>query len=136
MKSSFSSIANRGFLILYFVIAIVPIIFILISLFSYFSVLNAFGEVPYNDTLYEMARERGITIKVFPTEYGGYLFALAFLAYLLLPVIILINYLSFKVFKGIKFNYQWAIGCVVICIVSFVFNITDTCGWYISFIVD
>jgi hypothetical protein len=136
MKSSFSSITNRSFLILYVVITIVPIIFLLVSMFSYFSVLNDFGEVPYNDTLYEMARERGITIKVFPTEYGGHLFALAFLGYLLLPVLILINYLSFKVFKGIKFNYQWVIGCVVICVVSFIFNMTDACGWYISFILD
>lgn len=97
------------------------------------------GEVPPYDTgLYELEKIKGLTAKIFPIKYGNMLLSLFFSAFLILPLIILINYLLHKKIIVLFFYKKVSILLVIeYCIAFFsVSSIDSLGGWYLGFILD
>jgi hypothetical protein len=129
---------NKIFIVIYFILMIVPLPYLSASVYSYYSVRNTFGQVPDNDTLYKLLREGNRTLEIFPTKYGEILLILFSISFLIFPLFILANYLVNKQFRTIHFFKKYAIILTAIYALAFIlaFRTDPFGGWYLQFMVD
>ena len=133
-----ANLVNRIYKIIYVAFMVTPFLYVSVAAYSYFSVLNKFGRVPYNDTLYKIAGERNTSIGVFPISYGGLLLSATFVVYLISPIFVLANYLVHRAQPKYLFFKKHALALLLTCLYSF-FLITRTDqfgGWYLGLIAD
>lgn len=128
---------NTIYRIIFGIYLSIPLCYLLVSTFSYFSVLDTFGRVPYNDTLYKLARENNLPINIFPIRYGDVLLSATFWVYISFPLMILANYLVHRANPETIFFKKQAIALFCVCLISYLLLQTDPFGgWYLSFILD
>ena len=130
---------NGLFIFIYYVLVLLPIIYVAVSIFSYYSVLNSFGEVPGNDTLYYLARTKNIRINTFPTHMGETLIIVLMYAYLFVPIFIFINYVVSKEFidkRIIRFQKHAALILIGVYLIVYFLQWTDSVGWYFQYVLD
>ncbi len=120
----------------YWVLIIIPIFYLMVSGYSYFSVLSTFGEVPLpHNTLEELAKLRGLPISIFPIQYGSLLITIVFLCYLIFPVFIFVNYLLHKG-RYIVFNKSLFVYLLIVYLSVFLLIRLEIFGWYMMYVLD
>jgi hypothetical protein len=128
---------NLVFKIIYYALLSMPVLYFVVATYSYFSVLKTFGQVPYNDSLYKMAREKNLSIDVFPVTYGEVLLSATFATYLIFPILVLTNYLTHKARPEYLFFRRHALVLLFVCVCSFFLMSADRFGgWYLGLILD
>lgn len=120
----------------YWIFISIPVFFLLVSTWSYFSVLHTFGKVPeIHDTLEELAATKKLPIHIFPVEWGGYLITALVICCITVPFYLLINYFAHRK-ENIRFHQQFSIAVVIIYILLFLLIRLEPFGWYLIYILD
>ncbi|MGC4100422.1 MAG: hypothetical protein QM738_03675 [Ferruginibacter sp.] len=117
---------------------IIPLFLVIAGTYSYFSVLNTLGEVPvYNTQLYNLAKQKGVTINILPYEYGKILVYLIMFGVYSFLFFILSNYGLHLVTDKIVFYKKLAVILLIEYVIFFFVNALDPFGgWYMRFILD
>ncbi|WP_462275329.1 hypothetical protein [Ferruginibacter sp.] len=129
---------NTVFKCAYYGYMIIPLFLVIAGTYSYFSVLNTLGEVPvYNTQLYNLAKQKGVTINILPYEYGKILVYLIMFGVYSFLFFILSNYGLHLVTDKIVFYKKLAVILLIEYVIFFFVNALDPFGgWYMRFILD
>jgi hypothetical protein len=120
----------------YWILIIIPVLYLVVATYSYFSVLHTFGEVPeVHNMLEELAETKKLPINIFPVEYGAPLMAALAVCYLTFPFFLLINYFVHKK-SNINFHKRYTIAIVVLYVALFLLLRLEPFGWYMLYILD
>jgi hypothetical protein len=112
------------------------VFYALISCHSYYSVLGTFGRVPGNDELYELARQTEQRIKTFPVEEGKVLILFWVCSVYLIPFLLRVNYIVFRLNRKIRFEWKLAILLSALWIAMLLLMNFEWLGWYFQYVLD
>ncbi len=120
----------------YWVLISIPVFFLLISTWSYFSVLHTFGEVPeIHNVLEDLAEAKNLPIHIFPVKLGSLLITALVICYITLPFYLLINYFAHNE-KNIDFHKRFSVVIIIIYVSLFLLIRLEPFGWYLVYILD
>ena len=131
-------VINRTVQVLYCAFIAVPVVFVVVSLYSYFHVKNAIGEEPTSeDFVYPAVLRKHITLHLLPYEVGKFLVGLYFCSILFFFVLIVLNLILRLRFKSIQLHFGLALASALLNILSVILFFTyPPVSWYLSFILD
>jgi len=129
---------NRFLASVYYIFLIIPVCFITVSVYSYFAVLNKFGEVPpYADGVKALEEAKANTAKIFPIEYGDMLLSILLYAIVILPFFIILNYLFHRKYSWLTFYPKFILFLFAEYLISFFLLASpNPVGWYTGYIFD
>ena len=128
---------NSIFIVIYYIFISLPVMYAVIGIYSYYSVLNTFGRVPGNGELYNLAKTKNLTIKTFPVKYGEIFLDIFFISLIVIPFYILINYLVHKYYSEVIFYKKHAITLLIVFMIAFIFFLQNpVLGWYVEYLLD
>jgi len=121
----------------YIILILIPVVYLIIATYSYYSVLNTFGEVPSSqDFTADLIRGREEEFRIFPPSYGEYIIGALLASLLLIPLYIAVNFISKLSVKGLMFQTWYAVGAVISFIFCWIVQHTEAAGWYFSYVLD
>ena len=120
----------------YWILILVPSVFFIISIGSYFSVHTTFGEVPLtHNVLEDLAEAKRLPVIIFPVSWGAFLITLLAICYLICPFVLLINYFLHKQ-MNVRFHKRFSIAVVIVYVALFLLIRLEPIGWYLAYVMD
>lgn len=138
MRAKIFRIVNKTIQIFYYGFIVVPVLFVVVSLYSYFHVKNAIGEEPTSeDIVYPVVVSKHITLHLLPHDVGKFVIGLYACSILFFFVLILSNLILRLRFKSIQLHFGLALTSALTNIFSVILLYTyPPTNWYFSFILD
>jgi hypothetical protein len=113
------------------------VLYIIIGIYSYYSVVYFFGAVPNSNELFKFAKTSKPTVYAFPVKYSELFLGIFSWLLLALPVFILINYSVHRFFSIIYFYKIEAVLSFLLFVATFVFFMKNSVlSWYLEYILD
>lgn len=129
---------NQTIKYLYILLTTIPIVYLLVAMYSYYSVLWTFGQVPSSeDFMYDLVKNSGKKFKIFPSGPGSILsVGLIFCSAYGVPIVTIVNGLL-RVYKESVIFYTWHLLTMILVYGGVWFLLrTEPVGWYFSYVLD
>jgi len=122
----------------YIILTIVPIIYLLIAICSYYSVLLTFGQVPSSeDFTYDLVKDSGKQFRIFPPGVGR-IFIISWLLCFVygVPTVTIVNGVL-RILRRSFIFYKWHLLTMLLVYTGVLCLLwTEAVGWYFSYALD
>jgi len=132
-------ILNKGIKVLYYLFLAVPIFYVAVATFSYYSVFHSLGSEPSTyDYTYKIAAERNVPLNTFPVSWGNKLiWVWVWSLVYLMPVVTISVFVLSRFYKKLRFPKYLVLSVILAYGVSYGLMWTEQFGgWYFQFVLD
>ena len=138
MKNTLINLVRKLFQILYWSSIVVPLIFLAVSILSYFHVKSVIGEEPTSeDRVWPLASVKHVNLHLPPHDVGLAIILAFMISIISFLFIIIINAAVAGFWKHLSFYKKLALAAVISNIASLiVFYLFPPASWYFGFVLD
>lgn len=117
--------------------AALALAYIAVSCWNYHWIMQTFHKAPGNDELYELLRNYKGKNWLTSNAVGNFLLAAYAISILVTPVVLLLHFISNRLFRRIPFKPNAAVVIGIVYLTSFgLLYVLEGVGWYMGFLLD